>query len=405
MENADKKLENGDKLKQNENEEKTTVQEKVHSDFHSDKIYLPTQCYKCDYLSSKLGRNVWLKMDCNLPSGSFKIRGMECLMQNAIKSGKYDSFVASSGGNAGIAASYVARHLNKPIKVFLPMTTPEKALNRLRELGADLHQEGANWNEADKLARDACEKDSRIRYVPPFSDPLLWEGHATLVHEFSKIVKPDMVICGVGGGGLFNGIRLGLRQVYGNEEGDKIGVVAVETIGCDSLNSAIKNDQKGFKLDGITSIAKSFGSVVAHDVTFDECKQTNSHSVLVTDVQAVRACQEFADNERVLVEAACGAGLAVVSDKKFFENEILAKWRENVKSDDKLSLVDPKDILVEVCGGNLIDTSMLKEYKKMKEPKKRKVEKPQKVETAPTRVSKRPRKPRVDIDFEEEEEI
>jgi len=392
-------------LKQNEIEEKTTVQEKVHSDFHSDKIYLPTQCYKCDYLSKKLGRNVWLKMDCNLPSGSFKIRGMECLMQNAIKSGKYDSFVASSGGNAGIAASYVARHLNKPIKVFLPMTTPEKALNRLRELGADLHQEGANWNEADKLARDACEKDSRIRYVPPFSDPLLWEGHATLVREFSKVIKPNLVICGVGGGGLFNGIRLGLRQVYGKEEGDKVGVVAVETIGCDSLNSAIKNDQKGLKLDGITSIAKSFGSVVAHDVTFDECKTTNSHSVLVTDVQAVRACQEFADNERVLVEAACGAGLAVVSDKKFFENEILAKWRENVKSDDKLSLVDPQDILVEVCGGNLIDTSMLKEYKKMKEPKKRKAEKPQKVETAPTRVSKRPRKPRVDIDFEEEEEI
>ena len=53
-------------------------------------------------------------------------------MQDAIKSGKFDSFVASSGGNAGIAASYVARHLGKPIKVFLPVTTPEKALNRLK---------------------------------------------------------------------------------------------------------------------------------------------------------------------------------------------------------------------------------------------------------------------------------
>ena len=102
------------------------------------------------------------------------------------------------------------------------------------------------------------------------------------------------------------------------------------------------------------------------------------------------------------MEAACGAGLAVVSDKKIFENEILANWRENVTSDDKLGLVDPQDILVEVCGGNLIDTSILKEYKKMKEPKKRKLEKAAKIETAPTRVSKRPRKPRVDIDFEEE---
>ena len=60
-------------------------------------------------------------------------------------------------------------------------------MNRLKELGADLHQEGENWNEADKLAREACEKNERIRYVPPFSDPLLWKGHATLVSEFSKI--------------------------------------------------------------------------------------------------------------------------------------------------------------------------------------------------------------------------
>ncbi len=37
---------------------------------------------------------------------SFVSYGMECLMQKAIESGKYDSFVASSGGNAGIAASY-----------------------------------------------------------------------------------------------------------------------------------------------------------------------------------------------------------------------------------------------------------------------------------------------------------
>ena len=161
MENADKMPEN------NKNEEP-----EIH--IPDPEIYLPTQCFRCDYLSTRLNRNVYLKMDCQLPSGSFKIRGMECLMQNAIKSGNFDSFVASSGGNAGIAASYVARHLGKKIKVFLPVTTPEKALNRLKELGAELHQEGANWNEADKLARKACEENSRIRYVPPFSDPLQW---------------------------------------------------------------------------------------------------------------------------------------------------------------------------------------------------------------------------------------
>ena len=66
-------------------------------------IYTPSQLYKCDYLSERLSRNVYVKMDCNLPSGSFKIRGMEKLMTTAIQSEKYNCFVASSGGNAGIA--------------------------------------------------------------------------------------------------------------------------------------------------------------------------------------------------------------------------------------------------------------------------------------------------------------
>ena len=177
-------------------------------------------------------------------------------------------------------------------------------MNRLTELGAELHQEGENWNAADILARAACQADPKAKYLNPFDDPLLWTGHASVVHEISKKLKPDMIICSAGGGGLFNGIRQGLREAY-DEDGDLVPVVVAETIGCDSLNQAIKNSTEGFKIPGITSIAKSLGSTVASSKSYEETLKTNTHSATVSDAETIVAIRQLCETERVLVEPAC----------------------------------------------------------------------------------------------------
>merc|ERR1712159_451029 len=98
-----------------------------------------------------------------------------------------------------------------------------------------------------------------------------------------------MIICSVGGGGLLNGIRIGLREVYGEEKGNSIPVLGVETDGSHSLTGALKNHEKGWKLPNATSIATSLGCLIAADQTYIEATTTNFHSVLVNDQQAVNA--------------------------------------------------------------------------------------------------------------------
>lgn len=44
----------------------------------------------------------------------------------------YKKFVASSGGNAGLAAAYAARKLCVPITIYVPKSTPEFMCERLR---------------------------------------------------------------------------------------------------------------------------------------------------------------------------------------------------------------------------------------------------------------------------------
>ena len=49
-------------------------------------------------------------------------------------------------------------------------------------------------------------------------------------------VIPDLVITAVGGGGLMNGILLGLHELGW----DNVPLLAMETIGADSLNACVK---------------------------------------------------------------------------------------------------------------------------------------------------------------------
>ena len=53
--------------------------------------------------------------------------------------------------------------------------------------------------------------------IPAYDDPLLWEGHASMVEEvhrqLPKGAKPDAIVCSVGGGGLAGGIIEGCKAV------------------------------------------------------------------------------------------------------------------------------------------------------------------------------------------------
>lgn len=51
-------------------------------------------------------------------------------------------FASSSGGNAGLAAAYIARQLGLPITVVVPETTPSFIADKLREEGAEVEVVG-----------------------------------------------------------------------------------------------------------------------------------------------------------------------------------------------------------------------------------------------------------------------
>lgn len=77
-------------------------------------------------------------------------------------------------------------------------------------------------------ADELLDNDCRV-WVSAYDDPILWEGHASMVHEIQTQLggkKPDALFCSVGGGGLLGGLIVGCKDV-GWDDGECLGILAV----------------------------------------------------------------------------------------------------------------------------------------------------------------------------------
>ena len=303
-------------------------------------LHIATPLLASPALSRSAGCPVWLKLEALQPPGSFKIRGIGLACEHHARAGA-KRFVSSSGGNAGLAVAYAGRLLQIPVTVVVPATTSARAIELLRQEGAEVRVHGASWQEANALAQSLL--GAQDAFLHPFDDPLLWRGHASLVDEVAANgTKPGAVLLSVGGGGLLAGVVEGLQR---NGWGD-VPVLAVETTGAASLHQSMQTGQH-ITLDGIASLATSLGARQVCRRAFELGQGGLAsglvRSLLVTDREAVAACNRFLDDHRMLVEPACGAALAVA----YAQPEALA---------------DFSSVLVVVCGGATATAEQLRQW-------------------------------------------
>ena len=271
-------------------------------------MHIDTPLIESQALSALAGRPVWLKMDALQPTGSFKLRGIGHACQEYARRGAR-RFISSSGGNAGIAAAYAGRQLALPVTVVVPQTTTERAIRLIRQEGAEVIIHGASWQEANALAQSLVTASDA--FIHPFDDPLLWEGHATLIDEAARRgAKPGAVVLSVGGGGLLCGVVEGLRRNGWQD----VPVIAVETQGADSFAQSLAAGRR-VELPAITSLATSLGARQVCERAFALSGEHAIIPLVVSDAAALAACLRFMDDQRSVVEPACGAALAVVYER------------------------------------------------------------------------------------------
>jgi L-serine/L-threonine ammonia-lyase len=345
-------------------------------------------------LSRSAKCRIFLKLENLQPSSSFKSRGIGNFVRKAADAAAVAAsksaaptingtaagskpeihFYISSGGNAGLAAISAATTLGYPCTVALPTSASPAILAKLRAAGAsDVVVHGHSWFEADQYLRETVMPEAEARsgvkgiYVPPFDHEDVWEGHSTMIGEIKEQLvelgvegesRPDAIVCSVGGGGLLSGVVQGAqkagwvgREATGN--GAKTKIIAMETDGAESLHRSLEAG-KQVTLPGITSIAASLGAVRVADRAFELASEpaNNVVSAVLTDAEAAMGCWRFADDERMLVEPACGVSVALA-----YEPERLRNLVGNGLGRDGI-------VVIVVCGGSRVDLDTLEGYRR-----------------------------------------
>lgn len=246
--------------------------------------------------------------------------------------------------------------LGQDATVIVPETTGELMRNKIIAAGGNVVVHGKSLPDADEYVRAMVNQDSKLVYVPPFDHEDIWEGsfgpldifdqedktkirdlgNSTLIDELYLQLNgspPDAIVCSVGGGGLLNGIMLGLER-YGWS--DIVTVVGMETRGADSLAESIRAGHI-VTLPGITSIARSLGVTRVSDKTWELSQQHNVKSIVLSDAEAAMACVRLAAEEKIIVEPACGVSVAACY------HDILSQTVPNFNRNSSVVII--------VCGG------------------------------------------------------
>ncbi|KAF8443609.1 tryptophan synthase beta subunit-like PLP-dependent enzyme [Terfezia claveryi] len=310
-------------------------------------------------LSDAAGCQVYMKLDNHQPSGSFKSRGVGNLCLKAFQSrspapspcspsSKPLKFYSSSGGNAGLAAVTAAHSLGCTCTVVVPETTTQLMMDKIRAAGGEVLQHGESWGEADEYLRALMKMEADTEegiYCPPFDHEDIWEGNSTLINEVLTQLPPGpppaALIASIGGGGLYLGLQLGLDA----HSLSSTPILAVEPAGAASLAYSLSHGNNT-PFPKITSIATSLGARRVADRAYELASQRgNVRSLVLTEAQAAMGCVRFADEERMLVEAACGVSLAAVY------GGYVRKLLPGVREKDR--------VVVVVCGGSNVSLEML----------------------------------------------
>lgn len=298
-----------------------------------------TPLWDSEPMGRALGVPVYLKMEALQPCGSFKLRGLGHVCAARVAAGAR-RLLCSSGGNAGLAVAYAGRRLGVPVTVVVPRSTTAWARERIAAEGAAVVEHGAAWAEAHAYALESMSEGTA--YVHPFDDPEVWEGHTPIVTEaaaqWREAQPPGAVVVAVGGGGLLCGVALGMQRVGWGE----VPILAVETSGAASLAAAMAAGEL-VRLAKIETLATTLGAATVAAEALAWTRRRPVRSWEVSDRAAVVACERFLDDHRVLVEPACGAGLAAVYDAA-------------------APLQGARSLLVIVCGGAGVSLALLRAW-------------------------------------------
>ncbi len=268
---------------------------------------LKTPLIRSNWLSDYCGGDVYLKLESEQYTGSFKARGsLNKLFW--LQEQKVDKRpVTASTGNHGLGFARALDLLGMQGKIFLPENAVASKIEAIKSYNAEIEFYGDDPYATEMHARKTAEENDWI-YVSPYNDEQVIAGQGIIGKEIaSQIAAADTVLATVGGGGLISGLATYLKEEWPH----------TEIIGCQPKNSpemsaSVRAGEYREVESKPTLSDGSAGGFERDAITFDLCQKLIDEFILISEEEIKNAIRLMIQHHSKLIEGAAAVAVASV---------------------------------------------------------------------------------------------
>ncbi len=259
-----------------------------------------------DKLSTPGDGRVYLKLESEGPTGSFKVRGAYHAIDARQKQldGKLPGVVTSSTGNHGAAVAYAAHRLHIPSRVYLPANPNPAKKARIAEFGAEIVEVGDFLEQTRHHAAKFAQESGWYNVVDG-SNPEMLPGTATIACEIlDKLTRADVIFVPVGDSTLIRGVAFAAKQLR-----PEIKIVGVQAEHAPAYALSFAKGQ-GISTDCSDTIADGLAVRETSEENVREIATLVDEFVLVGEEEMLNAMRHLMIHEHVVAEPAGAATTA-----------------------------------------------------------------------------------------------
>ncbi|MGA8257153.1 MAG: threonine synthase [Nocardioides sp.] len=259
-----------------------------------------------EWLSGLTGAEVWLKVEGNNPTGSFKDRGMAAAISVAKADGAQAVVCASTGNTSASMAAYAAKAGLKPLVLVPEGKIAAGKMAQAIVHGAQVIMVRGNFDDCLTMARGLAW-DYPVALVNSVN-PVRLEGQKTAAFEIVDYLgdAPDFHLLPVGNAGNIAAYWLGYCQYAQLGMATKTPVMR----GFQAAGAAPLVTGKPFPDPETKATAIRIGNPASWKLAEAAAHESAGRFAAVTDEQILSAQRELASHDGVFVEPASAAGIA-----------------------------------------------------------------------------------------------
>ena len=276
---------------------------------------------KSEMISKMTGAEVWLKMENQQHTGSFKFRGASYKISMLSDENKKKGVVAYSSGNHAQAVAYASLQQNINCKIIMPKNAPKIKIENTEKYKADVILYDPETQSRESIGEKISIEENRT-LIRPYDDIDIIAGQGTagkeIYHQLTQIsIVPDIYLCCCGGGGLIAGTSTYLKDKFEN-----IKSYSAEPFGFDDTKKSLNNGKILANVKGHQSICDAIITPQPGNLTLPINLKTLEDGLVVNDEEVKSSIKILAEHLKIIVEpGGAVAATAALTEKINLNNK------------------------------------------------------------------------------------